>query len=155
MIRDNKVIDDFWQAFLQQAGLPMDTPCYDVFCFGCGEISANSLLDLVLSGQKRATTSCLLAFRAAGMAAPQAGSFSIVTDFQGQPRCVIETKATVALLFREMTFDVCVREGEDTSLASWRRNHEKFFREEGAALGYNFSEDMPILFEDFEVVYRK
>jgi uncharacterized protein YhfF len=117
-MRDDGAIDAFWQGFLRQTGQPSDTSCYDVFYFGCGENSANQLLELVLSGLKRATTSSLLAFQATGMAAPRAGSLSIVTDFHGEPWCVIETTATVPLLFREMSFDLCVREGEDICLVS-------------------------------------
>ncbi|MPM92276.1 hypothetical protein SDC9_139411 [bioreactor metagenome] len=85
---------------------------------------------------------------------PKRGSLSIVTDWDGNPRCVIETTAVTILPFREFTFEICSREGEDDSLESWQRAHTRFFTEDGKALGYEFSEDMPVVFEDFEVVYR-
>ena len=44
--------------------------------------------------------------------------------------------------------------GMRNPLESWRKNHEKFFKEEGRLLGYEFSEDMPVIFEEFEVVER-
>ena len=56
--------------------------------------------------------------------------------------------------FRDMTFDVCKREGEDDTLESWQQGHRKFFAMEAAELGYEFNEDMPVLFEDFEVVWK-
>ena len=54
-----------------------------------------------------------------------------------------------------MTIDICKREGEDDTLESWQQGHRHFFTEEGKAMGYEFSETMPVVFEDFEVVYRK
>ena len=56
--------------------------------------------------------------------------------------------------YKDITFEIAVLEGEDDSLESWRKNHEKFFKEEGRLLGYEFSEDMPVIFEEFEVVER-
>ena len=47
------------------------------------------------------------------------------------------------------------REGEgDRSPAHWRRVHEDFFRGELAGAGLEFSPEMPVVCEEFEVVYR-
>ena len=46
------------------------------------------------------------------------------------------------------------REGEDDSLDSWRESHIAFLTEEGRQLGYEFSEDMPVIFEEFKLVYK-
>jgi uncharacterized protein YhfF len=54
-----------------------------------------------------------------------------------------------------MTYDICKREGEDDTLESWQKGHRHFFTEEGKELGYVFSESMPVIFEDFKVVYTK
>ncbi|NCU32931.1 MAG: ASCH domain-containing protein, partial [Candidatus Moranbacteria bacterium] len=53
----------------------------------------------------------------------------------------------------DMTFEVCKLEGEDESLESWQKGHEKFFRAEGKSLGYTFTEELPIVFEEFVCVY--
>lgn len=89
-----------------------------------------------------------------GKRLPEVGDLSIVTNWEGEPRCVIETVAVTIMLFSDMTYDICKREGEDDSLESWRTGHARFFRDEGNKLGYEFSNDMPVVFEDFEVVYR-
>lgn len=52
-----------------------------------------------------------------------------------------------------MTYEICKREGEDDNLASWKTGHLKFFTEDCRRMGCEFSPDMPLLFEDFEVVY--
>ena len=35
-----------------------------------------------------------------------------------------------------------------------QRRHRRFFQTEGQEQGYAFTEDMPVLFEDFQVIYR-
>lgn len=57
------------------------------------------------------------------------------------------------LPFKDMTFDICKREGEDETLESWQRGHIRYYTAEGKQLGYEFTEDLPIVFEDFKVVY--
>jgi len=146
-------VNEFWQEFLTRSNKDSTTQYFDCFHFMLTEEWANKLLELVLSGKKKATASSLVAFENSGERPPQVGDYSIVTDWGGNPRCVIETTAITILPFNEMTFDICKREGEDDTLESWQRGHRAFFTEEGKALGYEFSETMPVIFEDFEVVY--
>ena len=147
-------VKTFWSMFLEETGRDGNTQYLECFYFDLNERSANNLLALVLAGKKHATASSLYALAAEGCELPKRGSLSIVTDWDGNPRCVIETTAVTILPFREITFELCSREGEDDSLESWQRGHTRFFTEDGKALGYEFSEDMPVVFEDFEVVYR-
>lgn len=149
------MVESFWQEFLKQSGRDMSTRYFDCFHFELTESLANQLLELVLSGQKQATAGSLRSYEIEGGRLPQAGDLSIVTDWAGHPRCVIETTAVTVLPFKDMTYDTCKREGEDDSLESWRRGHIRYFTAEGNELGYEFSEDMPIVFEDFRVVFLK
>ena len=144
--------EQFWQEFLQKTGRAPDTKYYECFHFTNDERLANELLQLVLSGKKRATASSLLCY--AQGEAPKPGSLSIVTDFDGNPHCVIETKAVLMIPFNEMTFDICSREGEDECLETWKEGHRHFFTLDAEEMGYAFTEDMPVLFEDFEVIYQ-
>ena len=146
-------IHEFWQEFLAKSNKDSATQYAGCFHFGLTEEWADKLLELVLSGKKKATSSSLPAYGISGERSPQVSDYSIVTDWSGNPRCVIETTATTILPFNEMSFDICKREGEDDTLESWQRGHRSFFTEEGKELGYEFSETMPIVFEDFEVVY--
>lgn len=144
----------FWQRFLEETGRPADTRYVDAFYFDLTRETAQALAALVLSGQKRATCSSVLSYDAKkGERIPQAGDLSVITDFDGVPLCVIETTAVTVLPFCQVTWEMCSREGEDASLASWQASHTHFFTEEGKALGYAFAPDMPVAFEDFRVVY--
>ena len=144
--------EQFWQDFLKITGRDPRTKYTDCFYFGLSERLANDLLALVLAGKKRATAGSLYAYTPEEI--PKPGDLSIVTDWDGNPRCVIETKEVRVIPFCEMTFEICSREGEDDTLESWQTGHRRFFTEDGKEMGYEFTEDMPVIFEDFEVVYR-
>ena len=146
-------VETFWGNFLRETGRRPDTKYLESFHFDLDEKSANELLELVLSGKKCATASSLLAYEKEQSKAPEVGDLSIVTDWDGEPRCVIETTAVSIYRFKDITFDICKREGEDDCLESWRKGHTRYFTEDGSALGYEFSEDMPVVFEDFKVIY--
>ncbi len=150
----NSAAQQYWKEFLIKTNRDLSLRYYECFHFCNSEELANSLLQLVLDGKKKATASSLLYYQAVNEPIPQVGGFSIVTDFAGNPKCVIETTNVMILPFRDMTFDICKREGEDDSLKSWQEGHIRFFTEDGQENGFEFTWDMPVVFEDFEVVYR-
>ena len=149
------MIQDFWHRFLIEKRLSPDSTYFDCFHFELTEKWAEELLRLVLIGKKKATASSLYAFEKENLRLPEVGDFSIVTNWAGEPKCVIQTSKVRILPFREMTYDICKLEGEDDTLASWQRGHQRFFTEEGKELGYEFTEDLPVVFEEFEVVYQE
>lgn len=148
-------VDEFWNEFLTETGKDKSVKYIESFHFELTEKLANELLELVLSGQKAATASSLLSYKIYGDRVPEVGDYSIVTDWDGNPRCIIETTAVTILPFKDITYDICKREGEDDNLESWQRGHIKYFTEEGKDAGYTFTEEMPVIFEDFKVVYKK
>ena len=149
------MIEEFWSRFLKEKGRTPDTKYVECFHFELTEYWANELLRLVLIGQKKATSSSLLGYEIEGERIPEKGELSIVTDWAGTPRCVIETTAVTILPFKDITYDICKREGEDENLKTWQDGHRAFFTAEGKELGYEFTEDMPVIFEDFEVIYQE
>jgi len=148
-----KNIEQFWNDYRTAVSLPDDVCYSEAFHFELTEELADYLAELVVSGQKRATSSSLAGYEIEGESLPQVGEYSIITDWAGHPRCIIVTTAVTIIPFREITFDICRREGEDDTLQSWQASHRDFFTAEGELLGYTFTEDMPVIFEDFRVVY--
>ena len=130
----------------------MDIDGLERWHFELTERACNELLGLVLEGRKRATSSSLASYRLAGEDVPREGELSVICDWEGNPRCVVRTTHVEVVPFRAVTLEMARREGEDDTLASWRENHERYFREEGKDAGYAFSDDMDVVFEDFEVV---
>lgn len=147
-------VEEFWKSFLKDTGKSPDTTYLESFYFDLSEKWANELLRLVMIGQKSATSSSLLTYQKEKLRVPQVGDYSIVTDWDGNPRCVIETTEVMILPFSDITYEICRAEGEDENLESWRAGHISFFTEEGKDVGYTFSEDMPVVFENFKAVYQ-
>lgn len=147
-------IECFWWKFLCDSKKPLITKYYEAFYFASSQETSNHLLKRVLSGEKRATVSSLLTYENEN-ALPRVGSYSIVTDWNGYPKCIIETTAITILPFRDITLAMCQREGEEDMLEEWQQRHSKLFMVEGDEMGYRFTEDMLVVFEDFRMVYQR
>jgi len=146
-------VSTFWQKYLKEAKLAKTTNFYEAFHFCDDQTSADELLKLVLMGKKTATTSSYLAYKNSDEL-PKVGCYSIVTDYLGKPFCIIQTSSIKIMKFSEMTFDLAKLEGEDDDLTSWQQNHFAYFKRDGIICDYQFSWEMPIVFEEFVVVYK-
>jgi uncharacterized protein YhfF len=147
-----------WESYLIMIGEDPNTTekTYSAWHFELTEHAANELAELVVRGEKRATASSPWIFEFDGESLPQEGDHSIVTDWNGVAVCILQTKHLEVVRFCDVTEEFAQKEGEgDRSLASWRRDHERFFRSECARMGKAFSEEMPVLCEEFIVVYPK
>ncbi len=151
----DKLLEDFWESFLEEKGLPYSTECVEVFRFGRDERESERLLKLVLRGKKRASTNSYLAYEIDGDDIPKKGEYSIVTDWDGVPRCVIKTTRVSIIPFNEITLEQARKENDDKTLEEWQNKHRDFFVTHGAMVGYEFSEDMSVVYEEFRVEYKK
>ena len=154
-MRMNHNIESFWNRFLISTKLPKTTTYLESFYFDTSKESADHLCDLVLKGIKKATASSLYHYEATGEEMPKVGDYSIVTNFDGEPFAVIKTTKITIIPYKDLTFDIVKREGEDESLESWQEKHTKFYEFDAKQSGYIFDENMPVVFEDFEVVYQE
>ena len=148
-------IQTFWMQFQESAGIDASERFYESFHFDDNENDANELSQLVLVGVKRATASLLWTYEALQKPLPYVGALSVVTDWHGEPICVIESTVVDTVPYREVTAQFAATEGEgDGSLAYWRRVHWLYFGRECTRLGRQPAEDMPVVCEQFKVVYR-
>jgi uncharacterized protein YhfF len=70
------------------------------------------------------------------------------------PGCIIKTEEIRKKKFKEISEEEARLEGEgDFSLKYWRNVHEHFFRSEYEEKGKVFSDEIPVIFERFEVIY--
>ncbi len=144
----------FWSAFEAEGGNDFSSRFYEAFHFADSEAVANSLSRLVLAGVKRATAGLVWSFENADRPPPAPGDLSIVTDWSGQPQCIIETIAVTVVPFQEVSAEFASVEGEgDGSLEYWQREHWECFGRECARIGKEPSLTMPVLCERFRVVY--
>ena len=146
----------FWAQFEAVAGIAVRARFYEASHFDDNEAGANDLAALVVAGRKRATAGLGWALDGDGRRPAQPGDLSVVTDWHGDPFCVIETRSVETVPYREVGEEFAATEGEgDGSLRHWREVHWAFFGRECARIGRQPSPDMPVVCERFEVVYRK
>jgi len=122
--------------------------------FGDTSALADTLLDLVLSGRKRATATLALEFRLEGQDLPRIGSHWIACDGAGVPRVVLRSLELRLGPLDSADPDFAWDEGEDDrSLDSWRREHVRYWRRICASRGIEWNEELEVVFERFSVVW--
>jgi uncharacterized protein YhfF len=147
-------IKNFWREFCAQNPHVAANEPFQVWFFSNTRESAKELVELVLSGKKTATASLVAVNEMKPETAPIDRGFSVVTDFDGNPQCVVQTTEIRHLPFDEVDAAFAFDEGEgDQSLAFWRDVHWKYFSKEAADLGINFDEKSLIACERFKLLF--
>ena len=123
----------------------------DAWAFG---VEPDQLADLVLKREKSATASAYDLYQIDGEPIPQAGTFDVILDGQGQAVCIIKVTKVTVVPFNQVSAEHAFKEGEgDKSLAYWRQVHEELFTEWMAEAGLAFSEETGVVLEEFCKVY--
>ena len=140
----------FWRAYLEATGA--DQSLREVDAFGDSEAMQDELLDLVLAGTKRATASLARWYDADTL--PKPGDLSLITDGRGEPACIIRTTTVDVVAVRDVDADFAFAEGEgDRSHEYWITEHRKFWTREAAREGFEYSDDLDVVCERFELVW--
>ena len=139
-----------WAAYCRAE--PAAAGCaYEAWAFGG---APDKLAELARAGVKTATASAWDCYQAEGEPLPRAGGYSVILDSADRAVCVIRTTKVYTVPFSQVSPRHAWKEGEgDRSLAYWRKVHEDLFRRELAAIGNEFTEDMPVVCEEFEIVF--
>ncbi len=127
---ENQNIPTIWEEFIKSKDMDPKTP-YEAWAFGSAPETADELLELVLLGKKRATTSLYKIYGLENEPIPQKGDYSIILDGCGRQRCIIQTTKVSVISFDDVDEAFAAREGEgDLSLEYWRDVHRKAFSDE-------------------------
>ena len=145
-----------WEQYLSTLpyghGLPAEPR--SVWHFGDNKNDADTLAELARHGIKRATSPSLWYFESTGEPLPQVGELHVVTNWAGEPRCIIRTTHVEIVPFNQITAEYAATEGEgDGSLDYWKRVHWDYYHRELAETGKQPTDDMPIVCEYFEAVF--
>ena len=148
-------IQKFWQEFCAENPEINTAEPYEVWFFHHKREPSKKLADLVLLGKKQATASLMENESDIGEGGI-VGGYSVVTDFDGNPQCVIITTEVRKLPFTEVDEQFAFDEGEgDQTLEYWRTAHRKFFIECYLELNIEFDESILICCKRFKLLFPK
>lgn len=126
----------------------------EAWAFGAGKEMEDELAELVVAGIKRATASSLEGILVEGEPMPHIGGHSVIYDGSQVARCVIRTTAVHVAPLNSVSEAFAWQEGEgDRSVGHWLEGHRRFFRAEHEKLDLPFSDTIPVIFEEFAVVW--
>jgi uncharacterized protein YhfF len=149
-VKDEARITQFWKGYTESARVNCGE--FRTSSFGDTPKLADELLNLVIAGTKRATTSLPRDYASSGV--PKPGDFSIVLDGRGTPRCILRTLDVEIKAMGEVGASFAWDEGEgDRSLAWWRSAHVRYFKRQGARDGFEVDDATMVVLERFEVVW--
>ncbi|MCY6354407.1 ASCH domain-containing protein [Clostridium sp. ZS2-4] len=157
MEQEHKSVQEMWKNYLASIGENINNTNknYTSWYFCDNEKSANDLAKLVREGIKRGTTSLYYWYELENEELPTEDNYSIITDWNGIVQCIIRTKKVTVRPFKDVNEEFAKIEGEgDKSLKYWREVHVHFFTKELEEEEKEFSEDMLVVCQEFEVVYK-
>ncbi|NJL02768.1 MAG: ASCH domain-containing protein [Spirulinaceae cyanobacterium RM2_2_10] len=145
----------YWQAYQASLGaLAAPTELYLAQRFGDTPELADELGQLVLSGHKTATCAAWWEFQAARAPLPSVGLKTIVLDGRDRPLGIIATTEVTLRRFRDVPAEFAYDEGEgDRRLASWQRQHWRYFQRVLPTIGRQPALDMLLVCERFRLLY--
>ena len=149
-------VQKFWEEFCAKA-LNVDVnEAYQVWYFGNTSEMAKDLLKLVLEGKKTATASLFWEYADKPDEEPIVGGYSVVTDYEGNPQCVVQTVEVRVMPFNEVDEQFAFDEGEgDQSLDYWRAVHWDYFSRRCIEIHREPSNTMLVNCERFALLYPK
>ncbi|MCG2459147.1 ASCH domain-containing protein [Flavobacteriaceae bacterium F89] len=115
-------------------------------------LDADQVAKLVVNGAKRANSFSLLGLQYRNEPLPHIGDFMVVTDWEGNAKCIVRTTAVKLRPFFNITEDYARSEGYD-SLPQWKESHWELFTKELAPYGRVPRESMIVVCQSFEKVF--
>jgi uncharacterized protein YhfF len=150
-VRD--AVESFWREFCAATGTDPATR-HDVYAFGDSPELQDELLELVLTGPKRATAGLVVQYEHDRDPVPVVGTLSVVLDGSGAPRCVLRTTDVRVGPLNTVDAAFAHDEGEgDRTREWWWAAHERYFRRTLPAIGIEFDDELDCVFERFEIAW--
>ena len=156
MEKQHDSVIKMWQSYIESIGELVESTnkTYEAWHFCMDEKNANELAVLVKKGVKKGTTSLYYSYQLENEPLPKIGQHNIILNWDGVAQCIIRTIDIEIKPFNKVSKDFAMIEGEGNgSLDYWKKVHKIAFDTELKASDQEFSEDMLVICETFEVVY--
>lgn len=125
--------------------------------FHNNEADANRLATLIVSGEKQAGSNLYYFFEEANADLPRIGTKSIVTDFDGKARAIIEITKVDTIPFYQISKDYATLDmgTHIEPLSKWKKAHWDFFASALEEGGKQPTEKMLIVCQWFETIWTE
>jgi len=148
----NKKAKQYWNEFWDGKEQPQEVIAEQ---FGFEEF-ADELAQLIIDGKKTATCSAHVLYELENEPLPEVGLYTIILNSKNDPVAIIRTSEVQIIKMNEVPEELALAEGEgDLTYEYWWNGHKKHFTIELKEHGLEFSEDMLLIFERFELVDAK
>ena len=142
-----KVSEEYWNDYWKNQEKPKSVSAWQ---FGD---DPDTLAQLVIDGIKTATCSAYILYEFENEPLPTTEDYSIILNSENQPVAIIKTVEVTITPMNEVSEEFAIAEGEgDRTYQYWWDEHEKFFKKDLSAIGHEFSEDMLLVCEHFELI---
>ncbi|MFB1083010.1 ASCH domain-containing protein [Jeotgalibacillus sp. JSM ZJ347] len=145
----NEASQKYWTEFWNTQG--KEQPA-SVTAWQFGAVP-DQLAQLVIDGVKTATCSGLVFYELENEPLPAVDDYSIILSSKDEPLAIIRTSQVEQMPMNEVPEEFAIAEGEgDRTYRYWKEAHERFFKKELNEIGLEFTEDMMLVCERFELV---
>lgn len=146
------IYGDFWQAFLEESGTPENSYCNRCTYFGSDEAESVSVMEQLLRGEKRAISHCVPYYIVTRSPMPRVGDYTMVTDFYGNPGCIVKCTEVVIDPVGAISEEIAVLEAQG-DLSLWQQRKRQEFQALSEKSRFHYHDDLPVLMELVERVY--
>ena len=151
----DKTVYKMWNNFTESNPEFKKEELPDSHPFHNNEYDANRLANLIVNKKKKAGSNLYFWYKEANADLPKIGTKSIVTDFDGKARAIIEIKKVDTIPFNQISKDYAELDmGTNIEpLKKWRKAHWDFFANAMEQSGEKPTEEMLIVCEWFETIW--
>ncbi|MFK7811676.1 MAG: ASCH domain-containing protein [Maribacter sp.] len=148
-------VANMWNDFTEANPEFRNEELPDADSFHNNEADAKRLADLIVSGKKQAGSMLYFFFKEAKADLPTIGTKSIVTNFDGKARAIIQTTKVDTIPFSQISEAYAVLDmGTDIEpLKKWKKAHWDFFAPAMEQNGKKPTEEMLIVCTWFETIW--
>lgn len=145
---------EFWQKTKAALKLQDDESFAGELGFEARGFAGTEKIAALLAEKKRAAFSTYAVYAIDNEILPVSGEFYIVKNADEEAVCAIQIQRVEILPFNEVPWTLAALEGEDENLQEWRERTREILEEESEIIGYEFREDIKLVFMEFKIVMR-
>ena len=145
---------EFWQKTKAALKLQDDESFAGELGFEARGFAGTEKIAALLAEKKRAAFSTYAVYAIDNEILPVSGEFYIVKNAEEEAVCAIQIQRVEILPFNEVPWTLAALEGEDENLQEWRERTREILEEESEIIGYEFREDIKLVFMEFKIVMR-